>query len=204
MSIEKQKKVANDILDKLSIIDPYCILAGGAPRDWYFGNEAKDLDFYFYSNGSTVSAVQSQLGKILGKDVKVLFEPVERLHAKGENEIKDLYKTMKSLVRIFEAEVDGIKCQLMQLEDPKGCFKVLDNMSVSICKVWYKGGKINLSKDFKLTLASKAMFLSEGYSWSDPHPKKIIGRFPHFCKTTKENCMKSVVNTVLREIGDNV
>ena len=43
MSIVKQQLTANDILSKLEIIDPYVILAGGAPRDWYFGDECRDL-----------------------------------------------------------------------------------------------------------------------------------------------------------------
>lgn len=40
MNIEKQKDVANIIYDRLRLADPHCILAGGAPRDWYFGKEA--------------------------------------------------------------------------------------------------------------------------------------------------------------------
>lgn len=34
MSVNKQKKLADKILDKLFLIDPYSIVAGGAPRDW--------------------------------------------------------------------------------------------------------------------------------------------------------------------------
>ena len=47
-TIEKQMSVAQNVLNKLEFFDPSCILAGGAPRDWYFGNLANDLDFYVY------------------------------------------------------------------------------------------------------------------------------------------------------------
>ena len=35
MDIQKQQLIANILLTKLEAIDPFCILAGGAPyRDW--------------------------------------------------------------------------------------------------------------------------------------------------------------------------
>ncbi len=42
----EQQKIARDVYEKLTVIDPRCLLAGGAPRDWYFGYAARDLDFY--------------------------------------------------------------------------------------------------------------------------------------------------------------
>lgn len=47
--IEHQKFVADTILYKLFPIDPYCICAGGAPRDWYLGKVASDLDIFIYT-----------------------------------------------------------------------------------------------------------------------------------------------------------
>ena len=45
-SIEHQKAVAKEVLNKLKIVDIFAMLAGGACRDWYLNNEASDLDFY--------------------------------------------------------------------------------------------------------------------------------------------------------------
>ena len=39
--IEFQKELANKILNDLKIIDPRAYLAGGAPRDWNFREEAE-------------------------------------------------------------------------------------------------------------------------------------------------------------------
>lgn len=44
--IEHQKKVAKYAYDLLGVIDPECVLAGGAPRNWHLGKPAKDLDFW--------------------------------------------------------------------------------------------------------------------------------------------------------------
>jgi tRNA nucleotidyltransferase/poly(A) polymerase len=43
-----QQSVADSLLARLEAIDPHCIIAGGAPRDWYLGRLANDLDVYLY------------------------------------------------------------------------------------------------------------------------------------------------------------
>ena len=48
MKIEDQKAIADELLAKIELIDKNAILAGGAPRDWWAGVEANDLDFYLY------------------------------------------------------------------------------------------------------------------------------------------------------------
>ena len=70
-------------------------------------------------------------------------------------------------------------------------------MSVSICKAWYKGGVIKLHKDFKMTLASKRMFLSEGYSWSDLHPAKGAGYFTDYNKSTEKLAIDRITQKAL-------
>lgn len=47
-TVIEQQETAREILHKLEITDPSCILAGGAPRDWWFDKVANDLDFYVY------------------------------------------------------------------------------------------------------------------------------------------------------------
>ncbi len=109
MTIEKQLDIADKIYDKLKIVDPYCILAGGAPRDWYFNNPARDLDFYFTSIGSTFGAVKKQLSKLFD-DVTLLMD--KEGYPAGRT---SMYKTMPFLKRIWEFTVDGIPVQLIEL-----------------------------------------------------------------------------------------
>lgn len=194
MGVEQQKIIADEIYAKLQVIDPYCILAGGAPRDWYFGNPANDLDFYFYSNGSTIGAVRKQL--------EAQFGTVQLLMDRERCASSPLYKTMEDLVRIWEMEYQGQKVQMIQLGNPRSTFKVVGKMDVSVCQVWYIGGEVKLSENFKLTLASNIMFpTAEGYSWSDPHAQKMITRFKgKFHAGTKESAQDVVIRKALQTI----
>lgn len=44
--VKKQKEVAKELLKYATMMDPHAMLAGGAPRNWYLGLEANDLDFF--------------------------------------------------------------------------------------------------------------------------------------------------------------
>lgn len=194
-TIEQQKKVAQDIYKKLKIIDPYSLLAGGALRDWYFGNLANDLDFYFFSTGVAVASVVNQLSSIMGVKVDAVKYD-EDSHQHGQ------YKSMPFLRRVLEAEIGGEKSQFMQLTEPDAQFKVVDAMDVSICKVWCGADmSIQMHQDFKITLASHGMFLSDGYNWSDRHPQKISDRFPEFHRSTRSDAVQKIVKDALNEVG---
>lgn len=191
-TIEEQSNLADKLLSQLEVISPYVMLAGGAPRDWYFRNLATDLDIYLYSPAITVKTMQKQLKLATGVDFKHNWEL--------RKDDQSLYSTMPQLRRVFEADIDGMKVQVMQLNEPNDEFKVVTNMSTSICKVWYKDGEINLHQDFKLTIASGVMFLNDGYNWTDPHPKKMIEKFRNrFPQSTKAQAMSLVVNKALSD-----
>jgi hypothetical protein len=190
MSLDKQKALADGILSGLKVISPYAILAGGAPRDWYFSEEAKDLDFYLYSSAITVNAAKKQIASALGISA-------DRVVHKAEHEV-GVYQTMKCLRRIFDVYDYHMPVQIMQLQEPSDEFKVVDSMSTSICRVWYEGGEIHKTKDFLLTAKSGILFLDADYSWSDPHPTKIRERFvKRFCAGTKEQATNKLLYKAL-------
>ena len=62
-TIEQQKLVADKVLNQLYLICPEAIVAGGAPRDWYLGKPANDIDVYFSSTTTTASKLNKQLEK---------------------------------------------------------------------------------------------------------------------------------------------
>lgn len=191
MSIEKQKAVADEVYSKLMLADPWCVLAGGAPRDWYLGTECNDLDFYFCSTARTLGAVRRQLDSLFGAGV---------FTAKCEH-LCGMYKHMDSLQRIFEGKVGGMTVQLMQLHTTGEQWKVMEGFSTSICKATYHSGKITLHKEFKETLVSGTMFLTDGYKWSDMHPNKLRERFEGtFSLGTKEQARARIINNALRDI----
>lgn len=190
MSIEKQMKLADKILDRLTLISPHCILAGGAPRDWYFGNEANDLDFYFTSAGTTTGRVYEQLRRLFG----------DKFTDQRDINQSDLYTHMRFLRCIFDMEFNSTKVQLMLLDKPGDEYKVVDHMSVSICKAWYKFNNIRRESDFILSEKTKILFLSDGYFWDAGHPKKILTRFKtKYTTGTKEQAKERLIQKTLRE-----
>jgi hypothetical protein len=193
MSVIQQQVTANLVLDKLYPICPYTIVAGGAPRDWYFGNEAKDIDVYFSTTALTESMLMAQLKAAFGNDMEVKFSRRTDLH-------KDpIYKTLVGLIRIIELTINNTKVQLIQMDSSERLFKVVDDFSVSICKIWYKGGTIFRTKDFKLTEKTKVMFLSDGYKWNDPHPAKIASRFTDYKAGTRQAAVAEMENAFLND-----
>lgn len=165
--IEFQKELASKILNDLKIIDPRAYLAGGAPRDWNFGEDANDLDFYYFTQASTMKESSSQLERFFPK-----------VHMSGEpNRDKKLYEHMKGLKRIWNVEIEGTKVQFIQMITVDDRANAWERMSVSICKIKMDDFGTHKHRDFKMTEASGAMFLSKGYSWTDPHPSKMFERF---------------------------
>ncbi len=193
MVMQEQMQLADSILSKLKVISPYAILAGGAPRDWYLGEKANDLDFYLYSSAQTVLTTRTQIASALGIDV-------DRIVLKVNNE-DSIYKTMRCLRRVFDVTGYEMPVQIMQLNSPSDEFKVVNVMSTSICKIWYNGD-IHPTIDFLLTIKSGCIFIDEGYSWQDPHPKKILSRFQRrFHVSTKDATKEVILNKLLR--GEN-
>lgn len=205
MTIEQQKATAQSVYEKLEIVDPHCILAGGAPRDWYFGNECNDLDFYYVSTARTIDACRNQLQKAFrGVEIKTLSEIQER--SSGERKMGNLYRKMPSLVRVWQCNIAGMSVQFIQLAQPGDQFKVLEYMDVSICKIWVDGDmNISLSEAFKKTLASGNMFLNDDYQWSDPHPQKMKQRFEgkFGCARSEDQVNSIILRKALNAIGEN-
>lgn len=173
MSIEHQQEVALKILNMLEGGDPYAILAGGAPRDWHFGNTANDLDFYIYLPNATY-----------------LFENrrFERLGFTGEFSIKRMdwneerseeYKCMEHLKRICEGSYQGVPFQIMIMREPT--FKsVIPKMGTSVCMAWWKGGDIKLDPLFELSHVFKTIFKKDDYTAKEKHVRKMIERYPDY------------------------
>jgi len=201
MTVEDQKRIAKDIMDKVKIIDPYAILAGGAPRDWYFGNLCNDLDIYYYSTGQTISVAKGQL-ECLFPDHSITNLSERYENSVVQDEHMSMYNSMKFIRRVFETTVDGVRVQFIQLSEDRRQFDVVNAMDVSICQCWYNHYKdeIILSRNFKLTLASKIMFLPNGNNWADKHPFKMRERFPQFSAGEEDAAVRRAINESLRRI----
>ncbi len=174
--IEKQMRIADGVLEALSVIDPYVLLAGGAPRDWYLGREANDLDIYMYIRPCNVGETREMLTKALG-GIQTEVACNYSFFLSKKEEWSNNYKKMKNLKRMFNFKVDGMKIQIMQMNSPEDVFSVVNDISCSICQISYKNKELKPHDNFIMTMLTSEMYCNQDYDWSDYHPKKIAKYF---------------------------
>jgi hypothetical protein len=168
--IAKQKAVADKILDKLFPIDPFAICAGGAPRDWHFGKPATDIDIFFHTSVDQLTIVEEML-----KHVGIKLDGVR--HAES---LPEWYKLNPALKCVYECTVDGVSVQLMFM-NAKTQDAVVPQFPFSICKAWYKHGKITLDSDFKKCEKHKIVVQTNNlYSDEHKYVQKIKAKFPDY------------------------
>jgi hypothetical protein len=185
--IEQQKELADMLINKLRAFDPYALLAGGAPRDWYFGNEASDLDIYVYQQGyySTLGSIECRLNS-LGFTYSFLeFKEYQESYEKNEN--------IRCVINIegFDTPV-----QLVILRTTT--WNVVDTFPLSICKIWYTPERgIVPTTDFKLSVKTKGIFKTNTlYSDGDKYVDKIRNKFKdyRYVGTDKEVLVLKLIN----------
>ena len=167
--IDNQQKIAREILHSLEIIDPNCILAGGAPRNWFFNKLANDLDFYIYIPDETMFRTELRF-KRLGLDVK---------HVDFTSEKWEDYGIMKHLFRIYEMEYKGEKVQIMIMREPT-FNSVVYHFGVSICKFWWKGYDVVPTNEALISIINKTLYIKDDYSAKEIHVEKQKKYFPEY------------------------
>jgi hypothetical protein len=175
--IEEQKKVADFLLRKLEIIDPFCILAGGAPRDWLMSKEATDLDFYLYTPvniGIPHFIVQLQRIGITG----VSLTPISALSAESG------YRHSGNIRFVMNYERGGIKCQFMMMNE--STYKsVVDNFCLGLSRAWYKNKRLNSTFEYDWSVANQVLIRTDVQKTSpeylfDWYIDKIKAKFPDY------------------------
>ncbi len=165
MSIIQQQDIAKELLDKLRSVDKGCILAGGAPRDWYLGRECRDLDFFLF--GSTMFE-----GRVFAKKLETLnlvLQDVSREdYCNGANGITTVYKTY----------FKGMPINLMIMNSVEKRDTVVDEFPCSISKFTFEAGSPKPLNDIvkKLTDGKVIVYVEE--KWNSPYMQKIKNYFP--------------------------
>lgn len=168
--VEKQKLVANAVLDMLRTVDPSAIVAGGAPRDWWFNKPATDIDVFFYFRHDLH----------LGYITRVLYEcGFDILYSKDDSNLPEWYKKNPNLRAVFGTRVDGVEVQLILLRNPT--FGVVGTFPMSICQIWYKNGEIRTTNSFIKSVEEKVLIKTNHvYSNGDKYIQKIREKFPTY------------------------
>lgn len=169
--INLQKAIADEVLQIVECIDPTAIVAGGAPRDWYFGNSATDIDVFFHFRNDLSTVRTQEILKGLGLDV----------YRKKEGDgLPEAYKKNPMLRCVYDLEYSGEQVQLLLMLEPT--FKsVINHFPLNICKVWYKHSTIETTQDFLRAVKHKALVkVSPLYANGDKYVEKIKTKFPDF------------------------
>lgn len=157
---------AKRMLDNLQLLCPTAVVAGGAPRDWYFGKPAKDIDCYI----TDVELQQVEnLFRLAGIKIKEL--------KKGEN--RGAYARDKYLEMVVDFRYMFLDFQLMLMQG-KPVNRTVDSFPVSICKITYDGVHIDPSYEFKVAEAAKVLLIDPRYKLDDPYIVKIVKKFPDY------------------------
>lgn len=164
-NINLQKQIASVVYKKVSLVDPGCILVGGAPRDWYFDREASDLDFFFVPNKDvSIEDVMSLL------DMTV----VSRVGTADHH----LCKQMPGPLKLWESEFNGIKIQLVEISSKDLMSIAVDELHLSISKIYWTPEKgIQIHQEFKETVRSKVITGKDGYDLKSKYAQKILYKY---------------------------
>lgn len=170
-TVERQKDIARVVLKRLEIIDPNCILAGGAPRDWHFNTPARDLDFYICSRATSQRQAEEQLAKV-------------GIHGTWLNKDNTEYNSVSGLRWVFESNCyTDLPFQVMFMEMPT--YSVLASFCADISKAWWKGNLVNTTPEFDSAHRCKNMWLNPDNPPSDAWIDKMRERFPDYTVSVK-------------------
>lgn len=175
LTINQEKDIADQVLRRLEVIDPTCILAGGAPRDWWLGHTCNDLDFYIYHRGTTENLERSF--KALGFDV----EPMRRKGFNVQARLDGMYNSMPDLRAVYQTKYPyrGKHIQIIVMDNPTFS-GVVDKFACSISKVWYKDGVLRPTQEAHDARRNKVIEVAQGYSPNCAYVQKMRDRFPEY------------------------
>lgn len=175
MSVVKlQQSYADQVLSMIEQIDRHAIIAGGAPRDWYLGQEAADLDVYFHPNPNwNVMTVRNQL-------IAAGFELPNNNDLQENLMSVSQYLANQYLKAVYNPINTAMKVQLMWMSEPT-FESVLPQFTLNLSKAYYKNGKISTDAIFDLGVAEKAIIRTNAvYINNDRYIDKIKAKFPDY------------------------
>lgn len=166
---ECQKEVARSLLNKLRLVDPFAMIAGGAPRDWYFGNEAKDLDIYMRLPNHNTIALVDQLAAMVGISNLVGMEKVK----------ESAYAELPNLKWVFAGTYNGVPINLMVMD--QGVYEeIVKDFDVAICRAWFDGEQCHYMPEFNYCIQTRVCLVHPKYTGKEAHLRKMAKRFPEF------------------------
>lgn len=152
------------MLKKIQQIDKKAVIAGGAPRNWYYGKLANDIDIY----------VTNQI-----VDFVVLMDSEGfTLH----NVFKGVYEDSQFICGVVDCLSDTLNVQLIRAVQD---FHPARNFDIGLCMIWHNGSETVVTneflRDFKnntLTIFPKNVSDKQMCRMVTHHIPKLMNQFP--------------------------
>jgi len=172
ITVDVQKWEADQILKKAEVLDPTCIIAGGAARDWYMGLVATDLDLFIHFPAfRKLCQVVKQLHSVGLTVDKVL----------GPEEFPAGYRLNPNILYVMEVTTVEVTTTCQVIVYSKPTFGVVEQFPLSICQAWYKGGKIRFTNEFASSVRNKVIIRTNSlYADGHAYVAKIRNKFPGY------------------------
>jgi hypothetical protein len=186
-SLTEQQKVADKILSILEGLDPTCIVAGGAPRDWLHGKDAKDIDIFMHMREDLSQSRIINMIERLGLFVRPV--PLGKV-----DEIN--YRTNPDIRIVIDVQYEDVPIQIIIVNKPT--YSVVNSFAFNICKVWYKNKEIHTTPEYRYATANKVLIRTgDIFRSSEAYTSRIRAKFPNYAYyESKEKYLKALSDTI--------
>ena len=175
--IEHQKALARRFLKKLKAIDPCSVLAGGAPRDWFLGKPASDLDFYVHCKDDESQIVE----RLEALDIDFEFlRPTSKSKESSSSEGYLYNNKINAVVNVLYEYQPPIQIIFMKCDT----IEAVSSFSLSLSQIIWepKTDTFDTSVgDFILSVERKEIYkVNPLFSDEATYIEKILNKFPEY------------------------
>jgi hypothetical protein len=178
-----QIEVATFILEKLNAYDGLCKfkaeVAGGAPRDWYLGRKAKDIDVFFHAdqpfNLTAYQMIDADMVQVILSDLGFVLEA---------NDPSGNYESNPNIYKVWNCEYKGEKVQFIFTNKSHS----IDDFVLSTSKAKYSLLEgLRVTDDFVLSHRNNVhVETGKFYANTEAYKEKMKAYFPEYRFITKE------------------
>lgn len=182
--ISDQISATDEILSKLSNLDPTCIVAGGAPHSWRNKTLARDVDIFMYFRPDLQHSVRV---KLLEETLNIELDR-SMYDTIRDEDIKGLYVTNPDIVNVFNFAYKSTDFQLILMRQPT--FYVVERFPLNMNQIWYKTSHgIVPSRYYMKGEENKVLFkMNNAYANSDNFISKTKEKFKDYAYFEDEEC----------------
>lgn len=181
---EVAKKVFSIIKNKL---DQYAIIAGGAPRDWYFEKPCKDVDIF-------INPTRNSAGWLTNFLVNEGCNVTKKV---ASTDLLEHYRS-EHIRNVIWFSYLGVEFNLIIVTG--STFNIVDTFPVSVSKIWISDKRFRYGKsvDFVLSEKCNIMFKTTEDDNRESYIRKVRDKFPEMLYFA--NKVSALESLIIREL----